>query len=539
MNSFLRLALRTEVVSVGCIPKDNPKPRPHRKTPQQQRRFYRGLIAALLTSSSFVSQSWLLKPAQAQTTAYCRLTKEAIAQKEQLLNESLKGNSDAQKRYNTLIEQHGNSLQQCRSQTWPQNQAIWLKLYPCDARPGVLDEIMDRIANQGYNQVYLQVFADSQVLLPKSDNPTPWDSVLRSSATENVDLLAQAIQKGRARGLRVYAWLYTMNFGYTYALRADRKSVLARNGKGQTSLDVIPQSPEGSLDSNEAFPDGPQAFIDPYDQQAKIDYYRLVQAIVKRRPDGVLFDYVRYIRGAGSASVTSKVQDLWIYGDAAQKALSARALNNKGRTLIERYLKRGSISSADIAQVDKLYPTEGSPLWQGRNPPASEMQATASQRQPRLQWDLWQLTLAHAVQGILDFVALAMLPAQQQGIKTGVVFFPEGNQPIGKVGFDSRLQAWENFPSSSEWHPMVYGICGNTSCIENQVQRVLDRAAPGTLVAPVLVGQWGQPWKNRPSLEAQMQAIRQKAPQINTVSHFAFSWLNPKFDRDRQAACGR
>jgi len=42
----------------------------------------------------------------------------------------------------------------------------------------------------------------------------------------------------------------------------------------------------------------------------------------------VLFDYVRYPRGLGSASVT-KMQDLWIFSDAAQQALYKRALNNK------------------------------------------------------------------------------------------------------------------------------------------------------------------------------------------------------------------
>lgn len=527
-ESFTSLVRRKELITLKRSPRLTVK--------RFQQHCYRGLIATLITSSSVLSQSWFINPAFAQTTAYCRLSKEAIAEKENLRQLSVKGDLDAQKRYRAILKQHADYLQQCRSRTWPNNQATWLRLYPCDIRPGVLDDILDRIVSQGYNQVYVETFGNSQVLLPAADNPTPWQSVVRSPGNEKVDLLAQTIQKGRERGLKVYAWMFTMNFGYAYAQRPERQSALARNHKGETTLAYTP--------------DEPQAFVDPYSQLAKADYYRLVQAVVRRKPDGILFDYVRYMRGTGPSSVTSKVQDLWIYGDSAKQALYNRALNNKGRDLIQRYISKGFISAGDVQEVDTLYPQEPSPLWQGRTPPTvqtlqalagnsttaplTEMSIPAAQRQPRLQWELWQLSLAHAVQGVLDFVAVATLPAQQQGIKTGAVFFPGGNQPIGQMGFDSRLQAWDRFPSSMEWHPMVYGVCGNTSCIEQEVQRVLKFAPPGTQVAPVLAGLWGQSWNNRPSVEAQMQGIRQIAPQINTISHFAFSWQNPDFDRARQ-----
>jgi len=83
---------------------------------------------------------------------------------------------------------------------------------------------------------------------------------------------------------------------------------------------------------------------------------------------------------------------------------------------------------------------------------------------------------------------------------------------------------------------MSYGVCGNsnTSCIESLVKRVADRAPGNTQVIPALAGTWGRPVSNRPSLEAQMQAIRRVAPQINSVSHFAYSWQDPQSDRDRK-----
>ncbi len=483
------------------------------KRARQKRRLYRSSIATLLTSSSLVSQLWLLPTAQAQTTEYCWISNDASSQKENLLVGALKGNSDSEKRYKTLIKEHGEYLQRCRSRTWPNTQAIWLRLYPCDVRAGALDQILDRIVNRGYNQVYVEVFYDSQVLLPASDNPTPWRSIVRTPGNEKVDLLAQSIQKGRERGLQVYAWMFTMNFGYTYSLRQDRQDALARNGRGETSLSVVK--------------DGSQVFIDPYNLQAKTDYYQLVQAVLKRRPDGILFDYIRYPRGEGSGSVASRVEDLWIYGNAAKQALYDRALNNKGRELIQRYIRQGSISANDIADVNKLYPNEATPLWQGRTPSPADTVAS-------VQWQLWQLSVAHAAQGVLDFLALAALAAQRSGVKAGGVFFPDANQAVGQVGYDSRLQPWDRFPNSLEWHPMSYGVCGNTSCIENLVKRVVDRSSPGIQVIPALAGVWGQPITNRPPLETQMQALRLRTPQINAVSHFAFSWQEPQFDRDRK-----
>jgi hypothetical protein len=49
---------------------------------------------------------------------------------------------------------------------------------------------------------------------------------------------------------------------------------------------------------------------------------------------------------------------------------------------------------------------------------------TATERQPLMQVELWQLAVAHAMQGILDFVTLASYPAQQLGIPAGVGVFP-------------------------------------------------------------------------------------------------------------------
>ncbi|MGK7925954.1 MAG: family 10 glycosylhydrolase, partial [Spirulina sp.] len=305
------------------------------------------MVSGIAIGATAIAQLALPPRAIAQTGAYCRATPDAIAQKELLRQRAINGDGDAKVEYQAFIKTQGDRLAQCRRQTWPRVQAIWLRLHPCDARPGELDKVLDQIVNKGYNEVYVEVFYDSRVLLPAADNPTPWISVVQARGAENIDLLADAIQKGRQRGLKVYAWLFTLNFGYAYGVRPDRQNALARNGRGQDSTAIVP--------------DGSQVFIDPYNRQAQIDYYQLLQSILKRRPDGVLFDYIRYPRGSGNGSVASSVRDLWIYGEASQQALLQRAKNNQGRDLIQRFLRQGRITSGDVSAVRRRYPNEGSP----------------------------------------------------------------------------------------------------------------------------------------------------------------------------------
>lgn len=479
----------------------------------------RQLFAVIFSTTLFLPYL-KSQPASAQVTKHCHISSSAAKKKEKLRLSALKGNQQAANGYRQLVRQHSQAVNDCRRQTWPQVQAIWLRLYPCDIRAGALDKIMDNVVNKGYNQVYVETFYDGRVLLPKNSNRTVWPSVIRGKGQENTDLLAQSIQKGRERGLKVYSWMFTTNFGYTYAKRKDREEAIARNGKGQTSLYVVDNSS--------------QVFVDPYNLQAKRDYYQLVTEVMRRRPDGVLFDYVRYPRQAGKNSIASRVTDLWLYSKSTQQALFQRALNNKGLGLIRLFLSKGYVTSSDIAKLDEQYPQEGEPLWQGRTPPIQQKALSSpQQRQPLLQSELWQLSVAHAMQGILDFVALAAYPAQQIGVPAGVVFFPGGNKTVGK-GYDSRLQPWDRFPNSLEWHPMAYGKCGTSNCIVSQVKRVINTAKPGTQVIPALAGAWGKSMSNRPPLEKQMQALSQYKPYIKGVSHFAYSWQNPKDDSDRK-----
>lgn len=489
-------------------------------------RFRNGLIALILAIG--FAHPWV-PVGSAQAQEECQRSTPEHAQKQALLQAATRGDASAQKTYRAVITQQAQELNQCRRQSGLPTQATWLRLYPCDSQPGKLEALLDAIVERGYNQVNIDVFSDGLVLLPAAANPTPWPSVVQGNGAETIDLLAQVIQKGHERGLKVYAWLFSLNFGYTYANRADHQALLARNGAGDTSVTVADKA---SLEVDQDLTNLNEIFVDPYHPQAMADYRSLLQAILQRRPDGVLFDYIRYPKGLGAASIVSKVKDLWIYGDASLQALYQRALNQKGLELIRRYVTQGYITAEDVAAVDKLHPTEKEPLWQGRTPTVSRS-APMARRLPALQAELWSLAVAHAMQGPVDFLTAVTALVQQQGIPAGAVFFPEGNQAVGK-GFDSRLQQWDRFPASIEWHPMAYGVCGNPSCIVAQVQKVLSQAPAGTLVEPVLTGQWGQATAERPSLEVQMQALRSLSPPIQAISHFSFGWQEPQWERDRK-----
>ena len=476
-------------------------------------------ILSALTIISLCSSSLVAaKPAEAAVGPYCQFTPEEVEAKEKLLNASLE-DKQATPQYNAIVEKHTQMLQLCRSQTWPEEQAIWLRLYPCDISPGSLDLVLDRIINLGYNKIHLEVFYDSQVLLPPDDNPSPWTSVVRSPEGNNVDLLQQTIDKAHQRGLKVYAWLFTMNFGYTYAQRPDRQEALARNGTGEDSLTFVH--------------DRSQAFIDPYSPQAQSDYYNLVQAVLKRQPDGILFDYVRYPRGVGGQSYVQSVKDLWIYGKSSLNALYARASNSKGLAVIKKYIDTGNLTIKDLESIDLQYPEEEF-QWQGRLN-LSESEVNQPDRENLLK-ELWFFSVAHAAQGVIDFLTFAAKLAQDNSIPAGTVFFPDANRVVGSAGFDSRLQAWDKFPAELEWHPMAYAVCDlQTNCVVEQVETVTRTASTTTKVIPALAGAWGEVYRQHPPLEAQMEALRKATPEINAVSHFSYAWLEPERDRLRKS----
>jgi len=536
-------------------------------------RWLGGVLGALiLLGSGIAAQAQFLWPGHSglqgrgeqrgSLDAFCRQPPEEVARKAQLRQRAAQSDA-ARAEYNQVLAEHRAALIACRSRRWPQIQAIWVRLHPCDANPGVLDQVFDQVVNLGYNRVFIETFCDGRSILPDGGGGI-WPSL-----QPNADLLDLALKAARRRGLSAYAWVFSLNFGYSYGQRPDRQAVLARNGRGLTTV----LDPATALLEDLGSPD--EVFVDPFHPVARRDFAELIRRILQRQPDGILFDYIRYPRGSGGSSLAATVRDLWIHGEAARQAYLDLAENAAGRALLERYLSQGYVTVADVLHLDATYGEEpkwrqpGDPrpsasgerplspeLWdgmaQGRaggnedlhsslanedsqpsaNPTPSPTPSAAF-RQERWQQQLWQLSVEFARYGILDYLRQAAQPAQSLGIPSGAVFFPDGNQAVGE-GFDARLQPWDRFDPGMEWHPMAYAKCEDGSCVAQQVEQVLAVASPQTFVCPAIAGLWGQAQRKRPSLEAQMAELARRFPQLPCVSHFALSWIEPELERSRR-----
>jgi hypothetical protein len=536
-------------------------------------RWLGGVLGALiLLGSGIAAQAQFLWPGHSglqgrgeqrgSLDAFCRQPPEEVARKAQLRQRAAQSDA-ARAEYNQVLAEHRAALIACRSRRWPQIQAIWVRLHPCDANPGVLDQVFDQVVNLGYNRVFIETFYDGRSILPDGGGGI-WPSL-----QPNADLLDLALKAARRRGLSAYAWVFSLNFGYSYGQRPDRQAVLARNGRGLTTV----LDPATALLEDLGSPD--EVFVDPFHPVARRDFAELIRRILQRQPDGILFDYIRYPRGSGGSSLAATVRDLWIHGEAARQAYLDLAENAAGRALLERYLSQGYVTVADVLHLDATYGEEpkwrqpGDPrpsasgerplspeLWdgmaQGRaggnedlhsslanedsqpsaNPTPSPTPSAAF-RQERWQQQLWQLSVEFARYGILDYLRQAAQPAQSLGIPSGAVFFPDGNQAVGE-GFDARLQPWDRFDPGMEWHPMAYAKCEDGSCVAQQVEQVLAVASPQTFVCPAIAGLWGQAQRKRPSLEAQMAELACRFPQLPCVSHFALSWIEPELERSRR-----
>ena len=465
----------------------------------------------------------------------CDVSPVEILRKHELRKLALIANPNAPKsqaQYREIIQKHKSELQVCRDRTFPQTQATWIRLYPNDVKAGVLEDVFDKIANRGYNQVFVEVFYDGRVLLPVADNPTPWRSVMEEAVKSgevpaDYDLFQKAIAIGKARGLKVYGWSFTMNFGYGYSEIRGKAGALAINGNNQNTIADTNFDPKLVSNGRAFYEDAYEAdhlFVDPYSAIAKNDLTNAVKALMKRNPDGMVFDYVRYPTNS-TGYLIDNVKQLWVYGASSRTTLLNNIDNKNVRELMAIYLKNGNITADDVVQTEKKL-AEAAKVKPTNIKNPKETAAIA-------QGILWNIATNHAYQGVINFINTVTVPLQQNNVPIGTVFFSGGNRAeSGK--FDPKMQPWDRFPSFMERHPMTYALCDDGQCVAEQVAEVLRQSAPDTLVCPVLAGTWGQSFDGHPSFEVQTRAILSRNPKINCISHFVYSWMEPESDRLRK-----
>ncbi len=470
----------------------------------------------------------------------CDVSRAEVLRKHELRKSALIANTNNpnaqaqyQAQYQGIIQKHKADLQTCRDRTAPQTQATWIRLYPNDAKAGVLEDVFDRMANRGYNQVFVEVFYDGRVLLPVADNPTPWRSVMEEAVNAgevpaDYDLWKKAIAIGKERGIKVYGWSFTMNFGYGYSEIKGRSGVVAINGDGDNSIANTNFDRKLVSNGRAFYEDAYEAdhlFIDPYNPIAKADLTAAVKALMLRQPDGMVFDYVRYPTNT-TGNLIDNVKQLWIHGAASRSALLNSIDNRNVRELMAIYLKKGDLTADDVVQTEKKL-TESLKVKPTNIKNPAETAAIAEGL-------LWNIATNHAYQGVINFVSTISAPLKQNNIPIGTVFFPNGNR-VEDGKYEARMQPWDRFPAYMERHPMTYALCSDGKCVAEQVAEVVRQSPPETLVCPVLAGTWGQGFDGHPSFEKQMQAILAIEPKINCFSHFVYAWLEPESDRLRKA----
>ncbi|PZO43767.1 MAG: hypothetical protein DCF19_03820 [Pseudanabaena frigida] len=466
----------------------------------------------------------------------CDVSTTEILRKHELRKSALLVNPNDQNvkvQYQGIVQKHRTELQACRDRTAPQTQATWIRLYPNDVKAGVLEDVFDKVANRGYNQVFIEVFYDGRVLLPVADNPTPWRSVMEEAVKAgevpaDYDLWKQAIAIGRERGIKVYGWSFAMNFGYGYSEIKGRSGAVAINGNGENSISNTNFDRKLVANGKAFYEDAYEAdhlFADPYSPIAKADLTSVVKALMQRNPDGMVFDYVRYPTNSTGALIDN-VKQLWIHGQSSRTALLNSIDNRNVRELMALYLQNGNLTAEHVVQTEKRL-SEAAKVKPTNIKNPAETAAIAEGL-------LWNIATNHAYQGVINFVTTVTAPLKQNNIPIGTVFFPNGNRTeSGK--FEARMQPWDRFPAYMERHPMTYALCNDGSCVADQVTEVVRQSATETLVCPVLAGTWGQGFDGHPSFEKQMQAIRAKEPKINCFSHFVYAWMEPESDRLRKA----
>ena len=466
--------------------------------------------------------------------------------------------------YRAMVDAHAARLNDCRSRTWPQRQAVWLRLYPYDAQPGVLEDVLDRIVNRGYNQVFVEVFYEGRVMLPVSDNPTVWRSILHESVaagevSADFDLWAETIRRGQERGVEVHGWMFALNFGWAYGEVPNRQMTLARNGLGDTSIANATWDPSEVADGRAFYEDPSELehlFVDPFSEVARADFAVALDALLARNPDGMLFDYIRYPTVYLQDTLITQPQQLWVYSPASRQALLESLANDRERTLMNAYLDSGELSREQIQQTIDDYPNSPLPFelkittsgvhTSNRHPETLKPETShltsvspddfTEETLEQYRQYFWQLATNHAYRGVIEFAEFAASPVRERSLPVATVFFPQGN--LSQDGaFDARMQPWDRFPQDLQRHPMSYATCPDGVCVTQQVEEVVLQSSQSQ-VCPILAGTWGQPFAGHLALETQMTLLEDSLPSLECISHFVYAWMEPDSDRDRKAGNG-
>ncbi|MBI6545767.1 MAG: hypothetical protein HY692_03175 [Cyanobacteria bacterium NC_groundwater_1444_Ag_S-0.65um_54_12] len=146
-------------------------------------------------------------------------------------------------------------------------KGIWIRPYRRDATALELLEVLDNAQSLGITDIFVETFWGGRLIYP--GNPA-----FPARYPEN--LLSLYVQEGRRRGMKVHAWLHTLDFGSDWAKR--HPNALVQDGFGRPST-VIER---GSY------------MVSPALAEVREELSRILTEVASHAADGVILDYLRY-----------------------------------------------------------------------------------------------------------------------------------------------------------------------------------------------------------------------------------------------------
>jgi uncharacterized lipoprotein YddW (UPF0748 family) len=186
-------------------------------------------------------------------------------------------------------------------------QGLWIRPYRGDLSGLHVLEVLDNAQAMGITEIYVEAFQAGKLHYRSPSGVFPPATPATATAPE-VELLRVYSQEGRRRGMKVYAWLHTLNFGQEYG--EANPDQLVRDGFGRVSGATEKQSWRVS-------PTHPEVR-----RRLNLMAWELASSGLV---DGIQLDYIRYpVRlKEGDVDPTADPRNFWGYSSHQMQSFFA------------------------------------------------------------------------------------------------------------------------------------------------------------------------------------------------------------------------
>lgn len=283
-----------------------------------------------------------------------------------------------------------------------ERRGMWLRPYRSDLSHAHLLEVLDHAVDRGLTDLYIEDFWGGKLA-----EPSPLQ--LFPARYPGYALLRAYAREAHRRGIKVHAWLHTLDFGPTYA--AAHPDLLVYDGWGKTS---------GSTEKG-------SSTVDPGLGANRAVLKALVAELSDSgHVDGIILDYLRYpvrLTPEGEVDERPDPRNFWGYNPRTH------------------------------AEFFSSHPELDTPAWHAYLAPVASDSATASAMLPAAPapkaLTIWKDWLSDRVAGLVS----ELRPAIKPGVALSSAFFPNYYFHV----HDNRLQESNRWLSLfEEVHPMCY-----------------------------------------------------------------------------------